>query len=180
MDTLVLTNGYEPYDRICWKRAITMVLNGVAEALEWYDQVIWRSVREVIRMPSVVRILKDVRRKRSVKFSREAIYLRDHGRCQYCGLKLAKTDVHLDHVTPRARGGKTTWENVVTSCFPCNQKKRDRLPAEAGMRLLSRPERPGSLPLMATLRDVLVASRKSIPDQWLSYLYWNVELEQDS
>lgn len=180
MDTLVLSQSFEPYDRIPWERAITMVLNGVAECLEWYDRVVWKSLTEVIRMPSVVRILHNVRRRRSVKFSREAIYLRDKGKCQYCGIKLTKSEATLEHVVPRSKGGKTMWINVVTSCFPCNQRKRDKTPAEVGMRLLSQPVRPVNLPFLPTLKEVLRSETLSIPEQWINYLYWNVELQQDT
>lgn len=179
MDCLVLTQGYEPCARVPWQRAITMFFNGVVEILEEYDRIIWRSMEKVIRMPSVVRILHEVRRKRSVKFSRESIYIRDKGRCQYCGLKVKKIDSTIDHVTPRSRGGKTIWTNVVTSCFDCNQKKRAKTPHEAGMKLLTEPIKPAVLPFVASLRHIVGRGpHPNIPKEWMSYIYWNVELEE--
>ncbi len=177
MDTLVLTRHFEPYDRISWKRAIVLVLNGIAEAIEWYDAIIWRSLDRVIHMPSVVRILNEVKRRRGIR-SRDSVYLRDQGRCQYCGEKVARSASTLDHVVPRSRGGRTTWVNIVTACFGCNQKKRDKTPLEAGMRLRTPPVSPKNLPYLIGRMKVQEVN-KAIPDQWLSYLYWNVALDED-
>lgn len=185
MECLLLSNGYEPIDRIPWEKAISKWLNGAVEVLEWTDHLVWSGVRKIagrvyeqVFRPSVVRLLKNISRKRSVKFSRENIYLRDKGKCQYCGIKLSKKQTTLDHVVPRSLGGKTTWENIVISCFDCNQEKRNRTLQQSGMKLRSRPEKPKSLPFTATMRMIL-GRTTNIPDEWTSYIYWNVELDQD-
>ena len=170
-DTLLLNAGYEPIKVVSWQRAITLLTLGKVEVLEEYDRSI-RSPTLVIKMPAVVRLLRMFRRnKQPVKFSRVNIYARDRYRCQYCGIKLAIADLTYDHVVPRARGGRTVWENIVTACVPCNARKSDRTPEQAGMRLLATPARPTWVPVM-TLR----LSMRSVPDAWQDYLYWTGEL----
>jgi len=82
-----------------------------------------------------------------VKFSRINVYLRDDFTCGYCGRRLPMSQLTYDHVLPRARGGRTDWENILTACTGCNAKKGARTPAESGMRPLRQPFRPTSLPL---------------------------------
>lgn len=77
-----------------------------------------------------------------VRFSRHNVFVRDNWTCQYCGRQLPRRMLNLDHVLPRSKGGKTGWENVVACCLPCNMKKGDKLPNEAGMRLLQIPSQP--------------------------------------
>lgn len=170
-DTLLLSAGYEPITVVSWQRAITLLTLGKVEVLVEYDRNV-RSPTLVIKMPAVVRLLRVFRRHRQpVKFSRVNIYARDGYRCQYCGVKLPIADLTFDHVVPRARGGRTTWENIVTACVPCNARKSDRTPEQAGMRLRKKPVRPSWVPAM-TLR----LSTRSIPDAWQDYLYWTGEL----
>lgn len=183
-DCLVLTSGFEPYERTTWKAAMKKVLKGSAEVLDWSDHLVWKGIIEIagtmyeqLFRPLVIRILNPFARKRSVRFSRENVFLRDRGCCQYCGTKVVKKESTLDHVTPRARGGRTVWENVVIACFPCNQRKKDKSVPQAGMKLKLQPVKPRSLPLSATLQKEL--SGVQIPEKWISYLYWNVELQSD-
>ena len=94
-------------------------------------------------MPSVVRVLRHFKRDRiRLRFSRLNIYARDAFTCQYCGGRRQTEDLTFDHVTPRSRGGRTAWENIVACCIPCNSEKADRTPAEADMKLLSIPRKP--------------------------------------
>jgi 5-methylcytosine-specific restriction endonuclease McrA len=112
-------------------------------------------------------------RRRTVRFSRKNIFERDHRTCQYCGRKFSPKNLNIDHVIPRSRGGSSTWENVVLSCIPCNQYKADRTPAEAGMRLLSRPVAPQPAAFEAKRFG-------RCPKSWedfLGKLYWDAELE---
>lgn len=96
--------------------------------------------------PSVIRLVAFVRRPRhGVRFSRAAVFRRDRHTCQYCGVRPRVADLTLDHVLPRHRGGRDTWENLVTACRPCNQRKGGRTPEEARMPLLCRPQTPTSL-----------------------------------
>jgi len=181
METLVLSHSYEPIARVSWQRAITLLIEQKVEIIEEYEDWKIRSVTLEFKVPSVIRFLKKVfGKKRAVKFSRENVYARDHGRCQYCSNKIPRAEATYDHVTPRAKGGQTRWENIVISCVPCNQKKGGRTPEQAGMRLLSAPVKPKKLP--DTLR-LTFTYRKDMPESWRTWLrdvaYWNSELDQD-
>lgn len=178
METLVLSPGYEPVARVHWQRAVTLLFMGKVEVVEEYENKEVRAITFSIKMPSIVRFLRAVRsRKKAIKFSRENVYARDHGKCQYCDLSVPRHEATYDHVVPRAQGGQTTWDNVVICCVPCNQKKGGRTPAEAKMHLLSRPVRPKTLPDMR----VTIMWRKSDPASWKSFCrdfaYWNGDLE---
>ena len=117
-------------------------------------------------MPSVARIIRDVpSHKKGVKFSRVNILTRDNFRCQYCGQRLPRKKLNYDHVIPRRLGGKTVWENIATSCYPCNDRKGGRTPAQAGMKLLKEPYRPSKLPLIMP-----AMSLENIPEVWDFYL----------
>jgi 5-methylcytosine-specific restriction endonuclease McrA len=111
-----------------------------------------RSVVRPVPVPKVI-LLKDFDKRppQTVKFSRAQVFLRDRHTCQYCYKTLPKQRLNLDHVIPRAQGGKTTWENVVASCLHCNWKKGGRTPAQAGMRLLTAPRRPKFSPSLQVL-----------------------------
>jgi 5-methylcytosine-specific restriction endonuclease McrA len=169
---LLLNLTYEPLRIISWQRAVRLLTLGKVEVVEETDQVI-RSVSFVIRLPSVVRLLRLIRPKRpEVKFSRQNIYLRDNFRCQYCGVRVSSSELNLDHVIPRSLGGETTWENIVTCCIPCNVRKGGRTPESARMRLISKPARPARLPGLA-----ITVSLQHSPESWRDYLYWNLELQ---
>jgi 5-methylcytosine-specific restriction endonuclease McrA len=172
--TLLLSQGYEPIKVISWQRAITLLTLGKVEVIEEYDDEI-RAVSLVIKIPAVVRLLRAFRRfAKPVKFSRINIYARDGYKCQYCGTKCLISELTYDHVVPRAKGGRTTWENIVTCCYPCNYKKGSRTPAEAKMTLRSMPSRPEWVPAV-TIR----VSTKSVPDAWRDYVYWTGEIDSD-
>jgi 5-methylcytosine-specific restriction endonuclease McrA len=169
--TLVLSQGYEPVRVVSWQRAITMISLGKVEIIEEYDGFI-RSTSVVVKVPAVVRLINAFRRvKKPVKFSRINIYGRDGYKCQYCGNKERMGELTYDHVLPKSRGGKTSWTNIVTCCYECNSKKRDRTPQEARMKLLSEPVRPKWVPAVA-----ITVSRVSVPDAWRDYLYWTGSL----
>jgi len=169
---LLLNATYEPLRVISWQRAIRLLTLGKVEVLEETDREI-RSVSFVIRLPSVVRLLRMIRpRRQPLKFSRQNIYLRDNFRCQYCGSRVSSQDLNLDHVIPRSLGGKTSWENIVTCCVPCNVRKGGSAPEAVGMRLISRPVKPDRLPGLA-----ITIRWHNAPDSWRDYLYWNAELE---
>lgn len=170
--TLVLSQGYEPLKVVSWQRAITLLSLGKVEVIEEYDDQI-RSTYLVIKMPAVVRLVNAFRRrKKPVKFSRINIYGRDKYRCQYCGDKVTLESGTYDHVTPRAQGGTTIWKNIVTACEPCNTRKANRTPREAGMRLRTKPIQPTAVPVQA-----LRLRSTNAPDQWRDYLYWTGSLD---
>jgi 5-methylcytosine-specific restriction endonuclease McrA len=100
-----------------------------------------------------------------VRFSRAQIFMRDEHTCQYCGDKLPKQKLNLDHVVPRVQGGKTTWDNVVTSCHDCNRRKGGRTPVQAGMPLMNPPSKPCIPPIMLAVRQ-----RTESWDPFLAYL----------
>jgi 5-methylcytosine-specific restriction endonuclease McrA len=117
--------------------------------------------------------------KRHVRFSRFNIFARDGNTCQYCHKKLPRTELNLDHVIPRSRGGMSTWENIVCSCHHCNRRKGGRTPDEAGMHLFRRPRRPEWTPFSSEMFSLRRYR------EWMPYLsqvdsaYWNTELIQD-
>jgi len=127
-----------------------------------------------IRIPRViVLMLFDRMPRKEVKFTRHNIFERDKNTCQYCGKHFDKRDLNLDHVVPRDRGGATTWENIVCSCIPCNTRKANRLPHEAGMKLLRKPARPKWRPFLHITFDA------KVHESWrhfIDFAYWNVEL----
>ncbi len=152
---LVLNQNYEPLHICDWQRAVALVYTGKAITVE-HDGVMLRSPTREMPMPSVVRLHDYVLRPLpEMKLSRRAILARDDQRCQYCGNRAR--DLTIDHVIPRERGGPHTWENLVTCCRKCNNKKGNRAPREVGMKLLKRPRRPRFIPYLsfATFRAAL-------------------------
>jgi 5-methylcytosine-specific restriction endonuclease McrA len=104
--------------------------------------------RIALRVPKIVVLtIYDRLPRLEVRFSRRNVFLRDKFTCQYCEQVLPETQLNLDHVMPRDKGGRTTWENIVTSCFRCNTRKANKLPHEVGMQLRSKPVAPRWRPL---------------------------------
>lgn len=138
------------------------------------DEEMVHTIAFKIRIPRVIVLaLFDRMPRKEVKFTRHNIFERDKNTCQYCGKHFDKRDLNLDHVVPRDRGGATTWENIVCSCIPCNTRKANRLPHEAGMRLLRKPARPKWRPFLHITFDA------KVHESWrhfIDFAYWNVEL----
>ena len=111
-----------------------------------------RTVSQQVVVPTVL-LLRGYDRMlmQEMKFNRQNLLERDDFRCQYCGKNFPVKELNMDHVVPRDRGGRTSWENVVISCIKCNSKKSNRSPKEAGMRLLKEPKRPPRRPFMSSL-----------------------------
>jgi 5-methylcytosine-specific restriction endonuclease McrA len=165
MHVLVLDQGYAPHRVVNWQRAICLVFGGKVEVLEEYDEVV-RSPSLAIRMPAVVRLLTSTRRRpRVVRFSRFNVLLRDDFMCQYCGQKPHARELTVDHVTPRAKGGATRWNNVVAACRACNHQKGSRTPDEARMRLLRPPREPRFLPSVGERLGL-----KPMHEKWASWV----------
>lgn len=145
---LVLSTGYEPLFKTNWKRAITAVFCGRAEVVETHETLCITTGSGKIQFPTIVRFLTGVLVGRLKNVSRKAtpskktIWLRDNGQCQYCEKKLSIKDSTIDHVMPKSKGGKHTWENVVIACRKCNQKKGSKLPKECGMMPKEIPKLP--------------------------------------
>lgn len=140
---LVLNASFEPLSVVSIQRAIVLLLKEKAELVEAAEAVL-RSERLALRVPLVIRLVYYVRIPYRVKLpvSRRAVLVRDAYTCQYCAKQFPRADLTLDHVLPRSRGGKNTWENIVTACKSCNGKKGNRTPHEANMPLLKKPTRP--------------------------------------
>lgn len=172
--TLVLNATYEPLDVVSWQKAMTLWCQGKVEIVEHHDKEI-RAVSFTFRMPAVVRLLRFIRqRKRGrVPFTRANIYARDLHQCQYCGKSYSTADLTFDHVVPVSRGGRREWENIVTACVPCNRRKANRTPDEAGMLLRRTPRPPMNTPAFR-----LSLGYRKAPENWRDYLYWNVSLDE--
>ncbi|MCM2258601.1 MAG: HNH endonuclease [Vicinamibacteria bacterium] len=173
--TLVLNASYEPLRIVTWQKAITLLFQGKVEVLAHHDREI-RGVTVRVKLPSVLRLLRHVRMKRAfahVPFSRTNVYARDQHRCQYCGHRFAPVELTFDHVVPVARGGQKGWDNIVTCCIPCNRRKGDRTPEEAGLALLRKPRRPDHPPALTLSLGVNRA-----PDSWRDFLYWDLSWDR--
>ncbi len=172
--TLLLDQGYVPIKIISWQRAITLLTLDKVDVVEEYDAQI-RATSMIVQVPAVVRLRKTFRRHvQPVKFSRVNIYARDGYRCQYCGASCAIDRLTYDHVIPRSRGGRTSWDNIVSCCYTCNANKANRTPAEARMTLRSIPARPSWIPSVQ-----IRVSTQSVPDAWRDYVYWTGEIDHD-
>ena len=162
--------SYYPLSLWSWQEVIKAVFLDRVDVVSNYDKVV-RSPSFEMQLPSVVALKDYVAQDRSPAFTRFNLFLRDAFSCQYCG---SPHDLTFDHVMPRSRGGRTTWENIVTACAPCNLRKGGRTPREAQRIPASKPHRP-------TMYDLQELGRRFPPNHlhasWLDYLYWDIELE---
>lgn len=164
---LVLNATYEPINVTAARRAVVLVLKGVATTEEENGAFV-HSARLTIRIPSVIRLTEFRRIPHQTRaLSRKNILLRDRQTCQFCGRVLPAHELTLDHVIPRSRGGHTDWDNLVASCHACNNLKGDHLPEEVGLKLL-RPPRPFTL---HTSRQIMRMLGRS-DDRWRKYLFY--------
>ncbi len=137
---LVLNQNYEPLNVCNVRRALVLVIGGRAEILEARNQN-FASVSTVFPAPSVIRLMYMIRRPRPrVKLTRREIFIRDGFTCQYC--ERQASDLTIDHVIPRSRGGQHVWDNVVSACKACNHRKGGKSIAEARMSLRTQPFEP--------------------------------------
>jgi 5-methylcytosine-specific restriction endonuclease McrA len=162
--------SYFPLSLWSWQDAIKAVFLDRVNILAEYDRAV-RSPSFEMKLPSVVSLKSYVKPARNPAFTRFNVFLRDRFECQYCG---DEEDLTFDHVIPRSRGGKTTWENVVTACAPCNLMKGGRLPQHIGMFPRILPHRP-------SVNELRNNGRRFPPnhlhESWADYLYWDSELE---
>src|SRR6202795_1845944 len=136
---LVLNASYEPIHVCAARRALVLVLKGVASAEEESTHAV-HSTRRSMRLPSVIRLLEYRRIPHQTRaLSRKNILMRDRYTCQYCLRILPSAELTLDHVIPRSRSGESAWENLVACCHPCNNRKGSRTPDEAGMEMTRPP-----------------------------------------
>lgn len=191
---LVLNRNFLPVHVTSVRRAFSLLYQGLAEAVDdqyrTFDFDSWSAlslsvhddtvgmVNRIIRVPRVILLLTyDRIPRRQVRFNRFNVYARDRNTCQYCGQRLPRVELNLDHVVPRSQGGTSIWENIVCSCHGCNRRKGGRTPKEAGMKLLRPPRRPEWTPFML---ETFSLRRYR---EWLPFLstvdaaYWNTELQ---
>jgi 5-methylcytosine-specific restriction endonuclease McrA len=172
---LVLNRLWQPVNIVGVERAFNLLLRDHAQVIytgdesflmmnsaEWLqlseeaspdeNEAYIQTVRLRIRVPKVL-LLRSYDRlpAQEVKFTRENLFERDDYRCQYCGKHFESLQLNMDHVIPRDRGGRTSWENIVTSCISCNSRKANRLPHQAHMHLIRKPERPRWRPFVSSL-----------------------------
>jgi 5-methylcytosine-specific restriction endonuclease McrA len=198
---LVLNRLYLAIHVVSAYRAFCLLSKNVAEVVDFedgqfvsYDFASWqelseyrarhfqqvdgdwvRTVKRTIQVPRIIRLLYYDRIPRtSVKFNRRNIFARDNNTCQYCGRRFPTSELSLDHVIPRSRGGESTWENVVCACLECNVRKGGRTPKEAGMTLIRKPEKPKRSPILA---QKLTQAKYQSWKAFLSEAYWSVELK---
>jgi len=196
---LVLNRLWQAVNVCTARRALTLLFQGHAQAVLTMDDGAFRtfdfsqwhglsqeqehpeSIATIsfrIRVPRVILLLAyDRLPKKEVKFTRHNIFERDKNTCQYCGKVFERQDLNLDHVLPRDRGGPTSWENIVCSCIPCNTRKANRTPTEAGIHLIRKPKRPKWRPFVQINFTIYHH------DSWKHFIdlaYWNVELGEDA
>lgn len=169
--TLVLNRNWQPVGVASVARSLVMLWNEVARVVEpdefrlyswdeWTSQApppdgpCLRTARLRLRIPEVVCLARyDRLPGQAVTFSRRNVAKRDHHTCQYCGTQPGWEAITIDHVVPRSQGGMSNWTNCVAACVPCNARKADRTPEQAGMRLRKHPARPDWKPLYAIRSD---------------------------
>ena len=189
--TLVLNRNWQPVNVSTVARALVLLWNETARVVDPadYQTYTWedwarldvrdgerfiQAVRFKLRVPEVVTLTGyDRLPTAAVTFSRRNIFKRDRFTCQYCGAQPGSEELTLDHVTPRAQGGESRWENCVLACLACNKRKADRTPQQAGMKLRKEPVQPTWRPLYAA-HDVRIESWS----KFVSEAYWNVALEK--
>ena len=165
--------SYFPLSLWPWQDAVKATLMGRVNTVAEYDRVI-RSPSLEMHLPSVVSLKEYIRLAERPAFTRFNVFLRDRFTCQYSGQLLPAHDLTFDHVLPRSRGGRTSWENVVTASSDWNLRKANRTPKEAGMHLLNDPRQP-------TTHELIEHGRGFPPnflhESWGDYLYWDSELD---
>src|ERR1700758_1715129 len=165
---LVLNASYEPINICGARRALVLVLKGVARTEEEQGAIL-HAARVRVPMPSVIRLLEYRRIPHQTRaLSRKNILLRDRNTCQYCGVVLPAGELTLDHVIPRSRGGLSTWENLVACCHACNRRKGNQLLHELEEMKLQREPRPFTL---HTSRHIMRMIGHS-DQKWRKYLYY--------
>jgi len=162
--------SYYPLSLWPWQEVIKAVFLDRVDVVSTYDQEV-HSPSFAMKLPSVVSLKHYVAQDRPPAFTRFNLFLRDAFTCQYC---THETDLTFDHVIPRSRGGRTTWENIVTACARCNLAKGGRTPHEAHMHPRHKPRRPSAYELQERGRRF---PPHHLHESWLDYLYWDIELE---
>ena len=165
--------SYFPLSVWCWQDAVKAVFLDRVSVLSEYDKEV-HSPSQAFRLPSVIALKDYIPSARRPAFTRFNVFLRDAFGCQYCGERFPTPDLTFDHVIPRSRGGRTTWENVVTACGGCNLRKGNQLPRECNMVPRHAPRQPTTWELQDNGRAF---PPNYLHQSWRDYLYWDSELE---
>lgn len=165
--------SYFPLSTWTWQDAVKAVFLDRVSVLSEYEKEV-RSPSFSMRLPSVIALRDFIPSARNPAFTRFNVFLRDGFSCQYCEARRVTQELTFDHVIPRARGGRTSWENVVTACGPCNLRKGSKMPRECGMIPRVEPRRPTSYELQQNGRHF---PPNYLHESWRDFLYWDSELE---
>lgn len=163
MRTLVLNKSFLPIKHVSWQQAFRLICKGRAIVVETYEEIV-KTPNDFYFLPAVIRLTRyDGYPKVKVTYSRRAVLDRDNFSCQYCGAKLNYRTATIDHVVPRAMGGKTTFANTVACCFPCNNRKGSRLLEQTNLKLAKKPKRPA-------FASYKISIGNWIRKEWVDYL----------
>ena len=165
--------SYFPLSLWSWQDAVKAVFMDRVNIISEYEDEV-HSPSLTMRLPSVIALKTFIPMARRPAFTRFNVFLRDRFACQYCAESFHASDLTFDHVVPRSRGGRTTWDNVVTACTTCNLLKGNRLPHQCGLNLLREPEEPSNYLLQANGRAF---PPNYLHESWRDYLYWDTELD---
>ena len=169
MEVLILDSDLKPLGLAPWRRALADIIAGRVKVLKYYADQSIRCVGGAARLPSIVKFVgptSDKYVRHEPKFNRANVWQRDGGACCYCDQPVPRLEFTYDHVLPISKGGKTTWENIVTCCAPCNTRKAAMSPDIAGMPLLRTPYRPKMLPKY----EEVVYFCAEMPPEWRKFL----------
>ncbi len=162
--------SYYPLSLWSWQETVKAVFLDRVNIVSEYDRYV-RSPTSEMRLPSVVALKTYVKPALYPAFTRFNVFLRDRFSCQYCG---CKSELTFDHMVPRARGGQTKWDNVITACAPCNLAKGSLSLEQARMKPFAYPYRPTVFELH---RNGRLFPPNYLHQSWLDYLYWDTELD---
>lgn len=167
-----MTPWYFPHKVLPWEAAVTLVYRGKVDVVVEYDDEV-RSPSVSMRVPAVLRLRRTIgAMKHGVRFSRTNVFTRDKFRCQYCGHKFLYDELTYDHVVPKKHGGAREWDNIVTACMPCNNRKGSRSCDEARMYPINAPIRPNE---MAATGPVIRG--REIPEEWQGFCSGIIEVK---
>ncbi len=165
--------SYYPLSVWPWQEAVKAIFRESVTVISEYERIV-RSPGLEMKLPSVLALKEYIPMARKPAFTRFNVFLRDHWMCQYCGQSHKTNDLTFDHVVPRSRGGRSTWNNIVTACQCCNTKKGNWLPGEVDMYPFQEPRQP-------TIYELQEQGRRFPPNflhqSWGDYLYWDTELD---
>ena len=165
--------SYFPLSLWAWQDTVKAVFLDRVNVLSEYEHKI-RSPSFEMRLPSVIALKEFVLQSRRPAFTRFNVFLRDRFSCQYCAQQFRPEALTFDHLIPKSRGGKTTWENVVTACSKCNLRKGNLLPDVVKMHPINTPRSPTSFELQERGR---MFPPNHLHESWRDFLYWDSELE---